>query len=172
MSEHRIRYIVGHGWADAVGDATALPHRVLRIDARGDITVRIQRPRQPEQSRLILQMSGPELAFLAREARRAARRRFWYRLLGIHPVVSIDSRPRWPDSLPKAADLDNLASGGIPALSRGAMEYATAIRRHVGPMRNNDGSIDASAVAREQTLRSSSGLPSYIAELDGPGKVE
>ena len=81
MSEQQpIRYIVGHGWAERVGDTTALPHRTLHIDHRGDVTVRVDRRNGVGESKPILQMSAAELALLAREARRAARRRFWARL--------------------------------------------------------------------------------------------
>ena len=40
----------------------------------------------------------------------------------------------------------------------------------MAPRVNADGSINATHVAIEQTLRQREGLPSYIAELDGPGK--
>lgn len=79
MTEHSTRYMVGRNWAEAVSDTTALPHRVLTIDEHGDATVRLQRPRW-EAAPVILQISRAELALLAREARRAARRRFWARL--------------------------------------------------------------------------------------------
>jgi len=45
---------------------------------------------------------------------------------------------------------------------------AQMIRDEVGPLRRPDGRIDASAVAREVTLREQEGLPSWIAELDAP----
>ncbi len=74
-----IRYIVGHGWAERVGDTTALPHRTLRIDERGDVTVRVDRRNGVGESKPLLQISRAELALLAHEARRAAARRFWAR---------------------------------------------------------------------------------------------
>lgn len=80
MSEHEVRYIVGHGWAERVSDATALPHRVLRIGRDGDVTV--LRSSSAAAPRVLLQIGHDELAFLAREARRAARARFWARLIG------------------------------------------------------------------------------------------
>lgn len=82
MADQRpIRYIVGHDWAERVNDTTALPHRVLRIDASGDVTVSLQRPGWDAAGH-IHQISAAELALLAREARRAARARFWARLIG------------------------------------------------------------------------------------------
>lgn len=77
-----VRYIVGHGWADTVGETTALPHRVLTIDYAGDITIRRHHPAVPEAAKLLLQMSAAELTFIARQARRGARRRFWTRIFG------------------------------------------------------------------------------------------
>ena len=73
-----IRYVVGRDWAERVQDTTALPHRVLRIDERGDVDVRVKRPGWDE-SGPHLQISAAELRLLAREARRAAARRFWAR---------------------------------------------------------------------------------------------
>lgn len=74
-----IRYIVGHGWAERVGDTTALPHRTLRIGAAGDMTVRVDRRNGEGESKPILQISAAELQLLAREARREKARRFWAR---------------------------------------------------------------------------------------------
>lgn len=45
---------------------------------------------------------------------------------------------------------------------------AHEIRAFVGPLRNDDGTLNASRVARESTLREKAGLPSWIAELDAP----
>lgn len=73
-----IRYMVGRGWAERVQDTTALPHRVLTIDAYGDVDVRLQRP--AGEGKTLLQMSAAELRLLAREHRREMRRRFWARL--------------------------------------------------------------------------------------------
>lgn len=153
-AEPPVRYIVGHGWADRVADTTALPHRVLRIDQHGDVVVRVDRRDGHGEHALVLQMSAAELAFLAREARRAARARFWARIVG----------RRAPEPSPALVPRTGL--------SHGQMENAIAIRRLASPMRHPDGSINASAVAYESTLREQSGLPAYIAELDGPGKVE
>jgi len=77
---HPIRYMVGRGWAERVSDTTALPHRVLTIDEHGDVDVRLHRPTGEEKP--LLQVSAAELRLLAREARRAARARFWTRLAG------------------------------------------------------------------------------------------
>lgn len=74
---HTIRYMVGRGWAERVQDTTALPHRILTIGEYGDVDVRLHRPTGEEKT--ILQISGAELRLLAREARRAAARRFWAR---------------------------------------------------------------------------------------------
>jgi len=48
------------------------------------------------------------------------------------------------------------------------LRVAQMIRDEVGPLRRPDGRIDASAVAREVSLRELEGLPSWIAELDAP----
>ncbi|MEJ1087037.1 histone-like nucleoid-structuring protein Lsr2 [Microbacterium sp. Mu-80] len=42
------------------------------------------------------------------------------------------------------------------------------IRAFVGPLRNDDGSLNTSRVAQEATLRERAGLPAWIAELDAP----
>lgn len=55
----------------------------------------------------------------------------------------------------------------------GTRPTPTEIRDQVDAMQprtNTDGSINATYVAIEQTLRQSHGHPSYIAELDGPGR--
>lgn len=80
MIEHHARYMVGRNWAETVSDATALPHRLLTIDQHGDVDVRLHRPTGEEKT--LLQISAAELRLLAREARRAARARFWARLTG------------------------------------------------------------------------------------------
>lgn len=157
MSEHRIRYIVGHGWAESVSEVTALPHRVLRINHAGDIDVR--RSYAGKESVPILQISAAEIRFLARESRRAARRRFWMKLFGPSPRRS--STARTPDPSPYAK----------MRRERDA-ENAREIRALFTPMRREDGSLDTRKVAMEATMRAAHGLPSYIAELDGPGKVE
>ena len=72
-----IRYVVGRDWAERVHDTTALPHRVLTIDEHGDVEVRKRSPFGDETPHL--QISAAELRLLAREARRAAARRFWAR---------------------------------------------------------------------------------------------
>ena len=72
-----IRYVVGRDWAERVQDTTALPHRVLTIDEHGDVEVRKRSPFGDETPHL--QISAAELRLLAREARRAAARRFWAR---------------------------------------------------------------------------------------------
>lgn len=83
MAEHAVRYMVGHDWAERVSDTTALPHRLLTIDERGDVSVMAARPSNPGAGGQIIHIvSAAELTFLAREARRAARARFWARLLG------------------------------------------------------------------------------------------
>lgn len=75
-----IRYIIGRGWADPVQDTTSLPHRELYVDEQGDVTVRRKNPRGPELSNPVIhQISGAELQFIARAARRERRRRFWKR---------------------------------------------------------------------------------------------
>lgn len=48
---------------------------------------------------------------------------------------------------------------------------AQRIREVVGPMRGENGRIDARAVAQESTLRGQAGLPGWIAALDAPGRV-
>lgn len=50
------------------------------------------------------------------------------------------------------------------------IEFTTAeqIRAFVGPLRRDDGTINASAVAQEANLRERAGLPSWIAALDAP----
>lgn len=73
-----IRYVVGHGWAERVGDTTALPHRVLTIDEHGDVEVRKRSPFGDETPHL--QISAAELQLLAREARRERARLLWARL--------------------------------------------------------------------------------------------
>ena len=73
-----IRYMVGRDWAERVQNTTALPHRVLTIDAHGDVEVRLHRPTGEEKT--LLQISAAELRLLAREARREKARRFWARL--------------------------------------------------------------------------------------------
>jgi len=77
-----IRYAVGRGWAERVNDTTALPHRILEFDEYGDATVHLRIPSRPELNRVIHLISAAELALLAREHRRAARRRFWARIIG------------------------------------------------------------------------------------------
>lgn len=50
------------------------------------------------------------------------------------------------------------------------IEFTTAeeIRALVGPLRHENGQINASAIAQEATLRERAGLPSWIAALDAP----
>jgi len=154
---HETRYMVGHGWADSVSDRTALPHRVLRIDAFGDVTVCRHYP-HGEESMPILQMSGAELRYLAREARRAARRRLWAKLFG--------SAPRRSTKTPDPHNAEKMRE------ARAIRELFEPMRREDGsPMRREDGSLDATKVAMETTMRQQRDLPRYIAELDGPGKV-
>lgn len=76
----QIHYTVGRDWAKALGGETSIPHRVLSIDSAGDIVVR--RQAFGESGPPIHQMSRAELDFIAREVRRARRRRFWRGLLG------------------------------------------------------------------------------------------
>ncbi|QDP45541.1 hypothetical protein SEA_FUZZBUSTER_57 [Microbacterium phage FuzzBuster] len=167
-----IRYIVGHGWAERVSDVTALPHRVLRINYAGDIDVR--RSHAGEESAPLLQISHAEIRFLARESRRAERARLWARLFGrrssTDTAATFEKVATAGQTTPP--DLDALASAGVPPIRREQVEEARAIRRLFEPMKREDGTLDVSKVAMESTMRTQSGLPSYIAELDGPGKVQ
>lgn len=45
---------------------------------------------------------------------------------------------------------------------------AREIREFVGPLRHEDGTINASAIAQESTLREQAGIRGWIAELDAP----
>lgn len=153
-----IRYMVGHGWAERVQDTTALPHRTLRISHDGEITVRRSWAGE-ERPPIVHEMSVAELRFLAREVRRASRRHLWEKLFGrkVEPMTEFASLVAPPTRGAHISDDE--------------LNNARAIRSSLAPMYRGDGSLDASKVAMEATLRERAGLPSYIIELDGPGRV-
>jgi hypothetical protein len=49
-----------------------------------------------------------------------------------------------------------------------ALAAAREIRESVGPIRHEDGTLNASAIAQESTLRAQAGIKGWIAELDAP----
>lgn len=147
MSDHLLHYIDGHGRADRVSEFTALPHRVARFSAAG-VSIIAVRPRQGEQEEVAF-ISDTEFRLLAREERRARWRRFWWEIFG----------------------RDETKPSGRAKADQEKIDRARQIRRALEPMRHDDGSLDTGKVAYELTMRQVSGLPGYIAELDGPGKV-
>lgn len=83
MNSHEVRYMVGRNWAEKVSETTALPHRVMTTSHDGEVTVTAARPSNPGAGGQIIHIvSAAELTLLAREAKRAARRRFWARITG------------------------------------------------------------------------------------------
>lgn len=73
-----IHYIVTKAGVEQVSERSALRHRRLLIDEdSGDITVLLVSNGATAQ---VHSMSSAELTLIAREARRAAARRFWRKL--------------------------------------------------------------------------------------------
>ena len=68
----------------------------------------------------------------------------------------------------KPADEPQPADKTPAAVEPDALAAAREIREFIGPMRHEDGTLNASAVAQESTLRAEAGLKGWIAELDAP----
>lgn len=78
MTRQESRYIVHADRVEEVGDRTARRHRILVIDEHGDIGVLYATGAFESRA---FSISAAELSYMARQARRAARRRLWARIL-------------------------------------------------------------------------------------------